>query len=170
MIRLSTVVVGLLGTSLSYLNGNIMVFWILGSDLSYTIILPQLICVLFIDVGNGYGAIAGFLVSVPMRVLCGEPIFGLPATLQFPGYTLENGDYIQRAPVKTICMLMSLVSIFVFSILTSFLFNKGFLPERWDVFQVKAMPADELHDGDINETGDKNSSNPMLHMVSSDDC
>lgn len=170
MIRLSTVVVGLMGTCFSYLNGNIMMFWILGSDLSYSTILPQLICVLFTDVSNGYGATAGFLVSVTMRVLCGEPIFGLPAILQFPGYSLEDGHYIQRAPVKTICMLISLVSILVFSILTSFLFNKGFLPERWDVFHVKPTPAQDLPDGDINEATDKSSSKPLLHMVSSDDC
>lgn len=165
MIRLSTVVVGLLGTSLSYLNGNIMVFWILGSDLSYTIILPQLICVLFMDVSNGYGAIAGYFVAVTMRVSCGEPIFGLPAILQFPGYALEEGDYLQRAPVKTICMLTSLVSILVFSILTSFLFNKGFLPEKWDVFQVKPMPEDDFNNCNTNETGETSPSKPMLNMV-----
>lgn len=122
------------------------------------------------DVSNGYGAVAGYLVSVTMRVLCGEPIFGLPAILRFAGYNLENGDYIQGAPVKTICMTTSLVSIFVFSSLTSFLFNKGFLPERWDVFQVKPMTADDPHDGQTNENGDKSPSHPMLHMVSSDDC
>lgn len=170
MIRLSTVVVGIFGTSLSHLSGNIMVFWILGSDLCYTIILPQLICVLFIEVSNSYGAIAGYLVSVTMRVLCGEPIFSLPAVLQFPGFTLEEGEYIQRAPVKTICMLTSLVAILLISVLTSFLFNKGFLPEEWDVFQVKPRPASDLHDGKTNETGDTSPSEPMLNMVSSDDC
>lgn len=138
VIRLSIIIAGVVGTSLTTLGKNVMVFWILGSDLSYTIILPQLICVLFTNVSNGFGASAGYLVGLTIRVLCGEPIFGLPATLKFPGCTLEDDVYVQRVPVKTICMLASLISILVFSILASFLFNKGFLPEMLDVFQVKS--------------------------------
>lgn len=137
MIYLSIIIAGLIGTSLTSLAKNVIVFWILGSDLSYTIILPQLICVLFTNVSNGFGASAGYIVGLTMRVLCGEPMFGLPAILKFPGYTMEDDVYVQRVPVKTICMLASLISILVFSILASFLFNKGFLPERWDVFKVK---------------------------------
>lgn len=111
MIRLSIIFAGLVGTTLSNLRKNVIVFWILGSDLSYTIILPQLICVLFTDVSNGYGAIIGYLVALTMRLLCGEPLFGLPVVLHFPGCTLEDGVYVQRVPVKTICMLTSLLSI-----------------------------------------------------------
>ncbi|XP_042370127.1 high-affinity choline transporter 1-like, partial [Plectropomus leopardus] len=91
VIRLSIVVAGLVGTSLTNLDGGILVFWILGSDLTYTIMFPQLICVLFTEVSNGYGAIAGYLVAVVMRLLCGEPLLGLPVILQFPGCTLVDG-------------------------------------------------------------------------------
>lgn len=139
MIRLSIVVAGVVGTSLTSLDSGILVFWILGSDLTYTIIFPQLICVLFIKISNGYGVIAGYLVAVVMRLLCGEPLFGLPVLLQFPGCTLEDGVYVQRSPVKTICMLAALVSIVVFSCVSSVLFNKGILPERWDVLKVKSQ-------------------------------
>lgn len=170
MIRLCIIIAGLVGTSLTHLGKNVMVFWILGSDLSFTIMLPQLICVLFTDVSNGYGSIAGYLVGVTMRVLCGEPLFGLPAALQFPGYTLEDGVYIQQVPVKTICMLASLVSILVFSFLTKLLFKKGFLPERWDVFQVKPIPASDLQVGNADETDDKSPSEPMLNMIGFGDC
>ncbi|XP_059184164.1 high-affinity choline transporter 1-like [Centropristis striata] len=157
VIRLSIVVAGLVGTSLTYLDNRIMVFWILGSDLTYTILFPQLICILFIRVSNGYGAIAGYLVAVVMRLLCGEPLFGLPVILQFPGCTLEDGVYIQSWPFKTICMLSALVSIPMVSYVASLLFNKGVLPERLDVFKVKSQeaPADGAREGE--ET-----SQPML--------
>ncbi|XP_074475671.1 high-affinity choline transporter 1-like [Sebastes fasciatus] len=168
VIRLSIVVAGLVGISLTYLDSGIMVFYILGSDLAYTILFPQLICVLFIEVSNGYGAITGYLVAVVMRLLCGEPLFGLPGILQFPGCILEDGVYIQRWPFKTICMLSALASILMFSYVASLLFNKGILPERLDVFKVKSQgaptPADGARQGDSNETdeNDKYASEPML--------
>ncbi|XP_034720364.1 high affinity choline transporter 1-like [Etheostoma cragini] len=156
VIRLSIVVSGLVGTSLTYLDGGILVFWILGSDLTYTILFPQLICVLFVEVSNGYGAITGFLVAVVMRLLCGEPLLGLPVLLHFPGCTLEDGVDIQRSPFKTICMLCALVSILMFSYVASLLFNRGGLPERMDVFKVKSQgaptPADGATEGDRDQS------------------
>ncbi|KAM3585608.1 uncharacterized protein V6R79_022690 [Siganus canaliculatus] len=168
VIRLSTVAAGIVGTSLTHLENSVMVFWILGSDLTYTIILPQLICVLFTSVSNGYGAIAGFFVAVVMRVLCGEPVFGLPAVLKFPGGTVEGGIYIQRFPVKTVCTLAALVSILGCSYAASLLFNQGILPERWDVFRVirsdTAPPAEGAKQGRSTENAenDKYASEPML--------
>ena len=147
VIRLSIVVTGLVGTLLTYLENSLMVFWILGSDLAYTILFPQLICVLFVDVSNGYGAIAGYLVAVVMRLLCGEPLLGLPVILQFPGCISQDGVYIQRAPVKTICMLCALASVLLFSYVASLLFNKGILAQRLDVFKVKAQGAPPPEDG-----------------------
>ncbi|XP_034407629.1 high affinity choline transporter 1-like [Cyclopterus lumpus] len=147
VIRVSIVAAGLVGTSLTSLDYSVMIFWILGSDLTYTIIFPQLVCVLFIRVSNGYGAAAGYVVGVVMRVLCGEPLFGLPVILHFPGCTLENGVYVQRFPFKSICMLSALASILVVSYVASLLFNKGIFPERWDVFKVKSQEAPPPADG-----------------------
>ncbi|XP_042261014.1 high-affinity choline transporter 1-like [Thunnus maccoyii] len=166
VIRLSVVVVGVVGTSLTYLDNSIMAFWILSADLTYTIMLPQLICILFVRVSNGYGAITGYIVAFVMRVLCGEPVFSLPVILHFPGCTLEDGVYIQHWPFKTICMLSSLVSILMFSYLALLLFNKGILPERWDVFKVKSQgvpkPADGARECDGDKTDVQNEKEPML--------
>ncbi|KAM7365673.1 hypothetical protein PAMP_016588 [Pampus punctatissimus] len=166
VIRLSVVVVGVVGTSLTYLDNSIMAFWILSADLTYTIMLPQLICILFLRVSNGYGAITGYVVAFVMRVLCGEPVLSLPVILHFPGCTLEDGVYIQRWPFKTICMLSSLVSIVLFSYLASLLFNKGIFPERWDVFKVKSQgaptPADGISECDGDKTDFQYEKEPML--------
>ncbi|XP_078021929.1 high-affinity choline transporter 1-like [Epinephelus lanceolatus] len=162
VIRFSIVVVGIVGTSLTYLDSSILAFWILSSDLTYTIMLPQLICILFVRVSNGYGAVAGYVVAFVMRVLCGEPMFNLPVILQFPGCTLEDGVYIQRSPIKTICMLSALVSILMVSYVASLLFNKGILPKRWDVFEVKSQgaPADGAREGDGEKVDE-----PMLETA-----
>ncbi|XP_037620313.1 high affinity choline transporter 1-like isoform X1 [Sebastes umbrosus] len=138
VIRISVVVVGLAGTALTFLDSSVLVFWLVGVDMSYTIMFPQLVCVLFFKVSNGYGAAVGYLIGIIMRILSGEPLIGLPPAIQFPGCRLDKeGTLTQYFPFRTAIMLISLVSILLFSWLASIIFNKGLLSERWDVFNIK---------------------------------
>ncbi|KAM6940058.1 high affinity choline transporter 1-like [Xenentodon cancila] len=138
VIRISVVVVGVAGTALTFLDSSVLVFWIVGVDMSYTIMFPQLVCVLFFKVSNGYGAIVGYITGMLMRVLSGEPLIGLLPAIKFPGCRLDDeGKLTQFFPFRTVIMLMSLLTILLFSWLTSIIFNKGLLSEKWDVFDVK---------------------------------
>ncbi|XP_010764461.1 high affinity choline transporter 1-like isoform X2 [Notothenia coriiceps] len=137
VIRISVVVVGLAGTGLTFLDSSVLVFWLVGVDMSYTIMFPQLVCVLFFKVSNAYGALIGFMMGIILRFMSGEPLIGLPPLIEFPGYRLDaEGKQTQYFPFRTAIMMLSLFSILLFSWLAAIIINKGLLPEKWDVFKI----------------------------------
>ncbi|XP_061764623.1 high affinity choline transporter 1-like isoform X2 [Nerophis ophidion] len=148
VIRISVVVVGLAGTGLTFLDSSVLVFWLVGVDMSFTIMFPQLVCILFFKVSNGYGASLGFLVGILMRILSGEPLIGLPPVIRYPGCRLNaEGTLTQYFPFRTTIMVTSLLSILLFSWLASIIFNKGLLSEKWDLYKIKRkqkVPADKM--------------------------
>lgn len=169
VIRISVVVVGLAGTALTFLDSSVLVFWLVGVDMSYTIMFPQLVCILFFKVSNGYGATVGYLMGIVMRVLSGEPLIGLPPAIKFPGCRLDDeGKMTQFFPFRTAIMVISLASILIVSWLTSVIFNKGLLPESWDVFKIKRKqkPASTDHKRTAPEQEDPSVAKQLLDTTS----
>uniref|UniRef100_A0AAV2JLM0 Uncharacterized protein n=1 Tax=Knipowitschia caucasica TaxID=637954 RepID=A0AAV2JLM0_KNICA len=122
VIRTSVVLFGLAGTSLTFLHTGVMAFWVLGGKITYILMFPQLVCVLFIRCTNG--------------LLCGEPMLALPPVLHFPGCALEGGVCVQYWPIRSTCMLLVLATIPLVSRGMAALFNRELLSQSWDVFKV----------------------------------
>lgn len=137
VIRVTVVVVGIVGTVITFYSNSTLFLWLLGADVAYSLIFPHLVAVLFFKSVNGYGAMVGYIFGVTLRILLGENYIGLPVIIHLPGCTLEDDVYVQRAPVRTITMLCTLVIICIFSWLASFMFKHGLLMDSWDIFQVK---------------------------------
>lgn len=137
VIRITVVVVGVVGAALTSTSNSLMTLWFLALDLTYTLIFPHLISVLFFEMTNGYGGAAGCIFGLTFRILLGENRIGLPVLLCLPGCTLVDGVYTQKSPVRTVSMLFSFTTILVISRLAEFMFNHRLLPRRWDVFKVK---------------------------------
>lgn len=137
VIRITVVVVGVAGTAMTFSANSFLILWILAVDVSYNLIFPQFVCVLFFKVTNGYGGTAGYITGLIFRILLGENAIGLPVHICLPGCTLVDGVYIQTAPVRTVSMVCSFTTTLVISWLAAFMFNHRLLPQRWDVLKVK---------------------------------
>ncbi|KAJ3600578.1 hypothetical protein NHX12_031558 [Muraenolepis orangiensis] len=140
VIRAVVVMVGILGTALTSIQKGTMAIWYIAVTMTYCFMFPQLICVLFFNVANCYGSIMGFLIGLVLRLLCGWSDLRIPAVLHLPGGYYKDEVYIQRFPVSTLCMLCSLACILLFSYLAALLFDKGIIPEAWDLLNFLKLP------------------------------
>ncbi len=105
-------------------------FWLLSSDLCYCIILPQLICAMYVPFANTYGSIAGYTIGIVLRVLSGDPLLHLPAVIHYPWYDYES--QLQKFPHKTLAFVVSLVSIILVSLLMRCILSRHYSGDKLD--------------------------------------
>lgn len=157
VMRITIFVFGGLATAMALLSGTVYGLWYLSSDLVYVIIFPQLICVLFVRGTNTYGAVAGYVFGMILRIGGGEPYLKLPPFIYYPGWTIEKKvhhvtnevEYLvmQRFPFKTVSMLASFLSNVAVSHLFKYLFENGTLSAKYDFLDaVVAKHSAEIMD------------------------
>jgi solute carrier family 5 (high affinity choline transporter), member 7 len=120
-------IVGIAATLMALQIKSIYALWFLCSDLVYCILFAQLLTALFDKQANIFGSIAGYSVSLFLRLFAGEPAlglppafglhsFGLPTSISYP-WPDEQG--FTQFPFRTVSMLAGLIMIIVVSRLTS---------------------------------------------------
>lgn len=132
VMRGAQVVITVIACVLAITVSSIYYLWILCSDFVYVILFPQLLCVLYVRWSNSYGSLAGFVLGLLLRLLGGEPGLKIQPVIVYPW---NDPDYGQQFPFRTLSMLISLVSIIVFSAIARILFLHLKLPLLLDVFK-----------------------------------
>ncbi|XP_075540989.1 high-affinity choline transporter 1-like [Dermacentor variabilis] len=131
VLRVMVFAIGSWATYVALSVNSVFELWLLCSDIVYVLLFPQLICVLYFEDSNTYGAFLAFFVSVVFRGLCGEPSMNVPVTIRLPMYDEELG---QQFPFRLTCMLLGLLTQLLGSYGASWAFRGGWLPQRFDVF------------------------------------
>jgi Na+/proline symporter len=49
----------------------------------FVIVFPQLTLVLYWELANTYGSVVSFFIGILLRLLCGDSLMGIPATISF---------------------------------------------------------------------------------------
>ncbi|KAG9337547.1 hypothetical protein JZ751_028564 [Albula glossodonta] len=163
VMKVCILLIGCTGMGLAMTTSSVYVFWILSGDIIYTLMFPQVFCLFFLpDRTNGYGAAMGFGVGLLLRCLMGETTLGIPPVIWLPGSRLVDGAYEQRFPFRSLIVLVSFAMILLVSHLGSFLFHRGFLPERWDVFKLRQTGAVTLRDVALKEPNEETNMDTSL--------
>lgn len=143
MLRGGVVVVGVLSTAIAIVVQSIYGLYVMCSDLMYVVLFPQFTSVLFVPGTNPYGGLAGFFISLPLRILSGEQLVHLPPLIKYPWYDEEAG---QGFPFRSLAMLSGFLAIVVVSRLTNAAHHRGWVSPRWDVLgYFSRQGAPQLH-------------------------
>ena len=113
---------------------------VLCGDLTYVLLFPQLLLVLYLPQANTYGSASSFLVSLTLRLLTGDKYLGLTQHFSFgvitaPCPTLHHPALVcsGELPYRTIIMIIGLLVHISLSCLTNFLFCAAHVPLNLDV-------------------------------------
>ena len=111
---------------------SVYALWFLCSDLVYVVLFPQLVSVVYLKSTNTYGSMVAYWIGIVMRLLAGEPLFGIPPIIQYPLF--DKSTEIQKFPFRTFSMLISFFLTITVSYLTKFLFENNHLSKKFDIF------------------------------------
>merc|ERR1719264_6019 len=127
-----------IATSLAIEYRSIYDLFVLCGDFMFVIVFGQLTLVLFLPEANTYGSISSFVVSLTLRLLCGDKNMGIPPSISFgtiygePGSCpeAENEDLAceGQVPYRVIVTIIGIIVHLIVSYGTDFLFTQKVSP------------------------------------------
>lgn len=129
MVKVSIFLCGLVATILAMTTKFVHLLWIISSDVLYSMMTPQVICVFYLaQWANEYGACFGFVLALLLRGLVGEPVMGLPDVLPLPWDKMQEDGHRHRLfPFRTAIVLIDIGAILLVSRFSIWLSEKGLL-------------------------------------------
>lgn len=150
--RICVVTVGALGTIIALTVQSVYGLLVLCGDLMAVAQFPQLVCALWLKVGNTYGSLMGMIVGLLMRILGGDQVLGIQAVIHYPYFDPKHNKQI--FPFKIVAMLCSLATIVIVSYITHFIFKRNYLSKKFDIFncfqdQVEKEITPDQHENSV---------------------
>lgn len=107
---------------------------VLSADYIYIAVFPLFVAAVhFPRHCNEYGSLACICVAITLRLLAGEPLLGIPVVTKYPFY--DEAAQEQRFPVKTLTMLVPLITLVVVSRIAKIAFERQWLKPKYDIFK-----------------------------------
>ncbi|XP_030005324.1 high affinity choline transporter 1-like [Sphaeramia orbicularis] len=129
VVKVSVLLCGVIGACLALTTSSVVQFWIISSDVLYSMMTPQVICTFFLSQWvNVCGACCGFVFSLLLRGLVGEAFLGLPDVLPLPWDRIqEDGHRYRLFPFRTAIVILTVVVILLVSQMSIWLKGKKLL-------------------------------------------
>ena len=145
VLRATVIAVAAIATIMALTVKSIYVLFVLCSDFVFVILFPQLVCVIHVEKSNTYGSAFAVLIGLILRLGGGEAALHIPPFIHYPFF---DDKYGQLFPFRTLSSLVSFLTLVTVSYGTDFIFRKGYLDKKWDVFKCvvnidKEVKADE---------------------------
>ncbi|CAH1796033.1 unnamed protein product [Owenia fusiformis] len=127
--RVSLVVLGVGASLIAIYGGKTVIgLYYISADIALVVFAPQLICSMYIDVSNGYGAMLGSGLALVLIFGNGVSALDISPFVPYPPYDSEN-----VFPVRILCVIVALLTTVIISYFTKMMFKKRLLARRFDI-------------------------------------
>jgi len=154
----------IIATSLAIEYKSIYELFVLCGDFMFVIVFPQLTLVLYWEMANTYGSVMSFIIGIILRLLCGDSLMGIPATISFGTLYGEEGSCPDNeddplglgrctgiVPFRLIVTIIGTLVHILFSYGAYTVFAKGWVSLDYDFFNC--FKRDQ--DGELVLTGSR---------------
>ncbi|CAH1797560.1 unnamed protein product [Owenia fusiformis] len=146
--RITMLVLGVASVIISiYGEKTVIGLYYVGTEITMVVLFPQLICSMYIDVSNGYGALLGSGLGLVLRFGKGVPSLNLIAFIPYPPYGTNDDIF----PVRILSIIVAILTTIIISYATKMMFTKGLVGRKFDMLNQFFKSDPEIETNNENE-------------------